>query len=56
MAEIYFCSKAFPGLKLQDPVAQIKSQRTAEFQLQPILESRVAFGRPVCYLILLVQL
>jgi hypothetical protein len=32
-----------------------KQQRTPKFQLHPILEPRVAVGRPVCKLILLAK-
>jgi hypothetical protein len=37
-------------------MAHIVQQRTPEFQTQQVLESKVAFGRAVCYLILLVEL
>jgi hypothetical protein len=40
------------GLKLQGPAAHIKPQRIPEIQPQPRLKSRLASGRPVCYLIL----
>jgi hypothetical protein len=37
-------------------MAHIEQQRTAEIQPQRMLESRVAFDRAVCYLILVVKL
>jgi hypothetical protein len=47
---------AFPGLKLQGLVAHIKQQNFYKFQTKRMLESRVAFGRAVYYLILLGKL
>jgi hypothetical protein len=47
-ADIYFCSKACPGLKLKDHMPHINQRRTLKFQPLLMLESSDKFGRPVC--------